>query len=381
MNISKLIEIRKHLHKHPETSDNEIETSSFILQTLQSIAPNSEILKLKNRAVLATFKSENKGESILLRCDMDALNIQEINTFEHQSIHKGIAHKCGHDGHSTIMLGVAMHLANHPIEKGSVTLLFQPSEENGKGALGVLNDETFKNNFNPDYVFALHNTPGFPMGAIILKENNFNPAVISLVVTFEGKTAHAAEPEQGTNPCYAIAELLTLTRAHQNTDQNSSNFSLITPVHGKYGSEDYGIAAGNGKIGFTLRTWNNQKLEVLQNWLLETIKSIAQKEHLEYKVDWTQSFKSSNNHPEAVEFIRKSAITNQLNIIEKTEPFRWGEDFGLFTEKYKGAMFALGAGENTPALHNPDYDFPDEIITPGIQTFVGIIDEIVSSKN
>jgi metal-dependent amidase/aminoacylase/carboxypeptidase family protein len=254
-------------------------------------------------------------------------------------------------------------------------LLFQPAEENGMGAEAVLKDPLFQE-LNFDFVFALHNMPGFEKNEIVLKENIFNANVKSIIIKLHGKTAHAAEPEKGHNPALAIADILYYSAKETHNKPEDEDFFLITPIHVNMGELAYGISAGEGEVHLTIRSWDLNLLDKKCDELVNFIKRTCFINKLQVDISWTQVFFANKNDNAAIDFVRNAAIENKLNIHEKTDPFKWGEDFGLFTQKHKGAMFGLGAGIDTPALHNPDYDFPDDITAAGVQQFYQIIQEI-----
>jgi len=376
--LEELIQLRKFLHQNPEISGNESKTAQHILDFLSKYKPNQLIKNIGGQGVIAIYKGKETGKSILFRCELDALAIQETNSFDYKSKFDGVSHKCGHDGHMAILCGLAKKIDQNPLEKGTVFLLFQPSEEDGNGANKVLNDFKFKE-INPDFAFALHNLPSYPKHQIIVKENTFTCAVNSMIIQLEGKTSHAGEPENGINPALAIAEIITLFNSKINTDITSETYCLITPIHINMGEKAYGVSAGYGEVHFTIRSNSNVQMRIIESNLEENGKEIAAIFNLKIKMSWTQSFQANENNIEAVNYIRKAATSNNLNILEKELPFTFGEDFGLFTQKYKGAMLGLGSGEKTPALHNPDYDFPDEIIDTGITLFYQIAKEILNA--
>lgn len=307
----------------------------------------------------------------MLRADIDALPINEINSFKHRSKYNGISHKCGHDGHTTIMLGVAVMLSKHALKGGKIILLFQPSEEDGKGAQMVLKDPFFKD-LKIDFAFALHNLPGFEKHQIVIKKNNFTSNVKSVAIKLRGKTAHAAEPEKGYNPANAIAHILNFAESESNNQPDNPNFSLITPIYVTMGEKAYGVSAGYGEVHFTLRSWSTQLIKEKQERLEFLLTNLATEHSLEITTTWFEEFYANLNNSEAVAMIKQAANQQNLKINEIQTPFKWGEDFGLFTQQYNGAMFGLGAGKNTPALHNPDYDFPDEITMTGVELFYNL---------
>ncbi|MFT7114676.1 MAG: amidohydrolase [Candidatus Azotimanducaceae bacterium] len=374
--LDKLTTFRKLLHAFPEVSGQEFETQKRIIAFLKK-ETKATLSKVGNTGVLAIFKGKSKGPRVMLRCDIDALPISEINTFAHRSTIQGVSHKCGHDGHTSILLGLSIILSEQPIASGEVLLLFQPAEENGRGAQAVLNSTNFKN-LDLDYAFALHNLPGFPNHEIVVKNNAFTANVKSIVLKMEGKTAHAAEPQNGINPSLAISEMFEFANRMSLNNPEDKNFFLITPVYNKLGSEKaFGVSAGSAEMHFTIRSWSAELMENKRAAIIRFTDEICKKHQLTYSLTWTEEFYANMNNSEAVDLIRKASNQLQLHTTEKESPFTWGEDFGLFTQKYKGAMFGLGSGTNTPALHNPDYDYPDHITVTGIQMFHSIIQQIL----
>tara|TARA_B100000795_G_scaffold65025_1_gene44090 strand:+ start:603 stop:1742 length:1140 start_codon:yes stop_codon:yes gene_type:complete len=373
--LNKLTSLRKTFHKYPEVSEHEFETQKRILNFLTK-ETSATLKKVGKTGVLASFESKQAGQTIMIRGDIDALPIAEVNTFDYKSTSEGVSHKCGHDGHTTILLGLAILLTEHPITNGKVLLLFQPAEENGVGAKAVLNDNEFKQE-KIDYVFALHNLPGYKAHEIVVKDNEFTGNVKSIILKMTGKTAHAAEPEQGDNPSMAISEIFAYANKISHNKPKESNFFLMTPVYSTLGDLSYGISAGYGEIHFTIRSWSTELIAKRSQEIVHFMQETCKNYNLTPQFSWTQVFHANINHPESVNLIRNAATQNKLTCTEREYPFRWGEDFGNFTQQYKGAMFGLGAGISTPALHNPDYDYPDEITETGIKMFDQIIRQIL----
>lgn len=308
----------------------------------------------------------------MFRAELDALPIMETNKFEHASKNAGVSHKCGHDGHAVILIGLGQLLAENPPKKGKVVLLFQPAEENGEGAKAILDDPKFSE-IKPDYIFALHNIPGCEKGKILCKPGSFTASVSSVAIKLKGFTSHAAEPENGRNPDLAISELIQTIKSYAEPDQNSSNFSVVTTVFSQLGSKDYGISAGEGEVHFTIRSWEPDILEELKTKIETCVETISKKHKLETSTDWFAEFEANQNDETAVQLVKQAAEENELEYISLSHPFKWGEDFGRFTHEFKGAMFGLGAGKTIPVLHNPGYDFPDEIIPFGVNMFYSIL--------
>jgi amidohydrolase len=376
--IEELILLRKELHRNPEVSGKELETPKRIVAFLEKNAADEIITGVGGTGILAVYKAKKAGKTVLFRCELDALPIEEINTFEHRSVTNGVSHKCGHDGHMAILCGLASELSQNRPETGTVILLFQPAEEDGSGAQKVFSDPKFSV-LQPDYVFALHNLPGFQKNQIVVKNDTFTCAVNSIIIKLNGVTAHAGEPEKGINPALAIAKIINQFDAAIQSDILKKGYCLITPIYTEMGKKAYGVSAGSGEVHFTVRSDSNSEMKKVETKLENLAQSIAKESLLECNITWTQSFQANENNKDAANHIRKAAKTNSFELLEKDMPFAWGEDFGLFTQQYPGAMFGLGSGINTPALHNPDYDFPDEIISTGISVFYQISKQITNA--
>lgn len=372
-----LTELRHHLHTRPELSGLEFETAGLIGRRLSALSPDLLLRNLGGTGVAAVFDSGRPGPSVLFRSELDALPIEEVNDFEYRSRHQNVSHKCGHDGHMAILLGLAYQIARHRPNRGKVIVLFQPAEETGEGAMEVLRDPAFEQ-IRPDYAFALHNLPGYPLGAVVVKDGPFTAGVRSLIIRLQGMTSHAAEPEHGVNPAEAIADLLYLARDWTVADLSRPDFQLLTPVHVHMGEKAYGVSAGYGEVHLTIRCWSSEAMEKLSSRLLREAADIAGRYGLELETEWTNVFFANHNDPKSVELIRRAARSLDLPLVERADPLKWGEDFGAFSQRFKGAMFGLGAGEDASALHNPDYDFPDELIETGARMFFRIASSLLS---
>ncbi len=372
-----LIELRKELHKYPELSGKESQTAKRIIEFAKRFNPDEIISKVGGEGVLVIFEGEQKGKTILIRCDLDALPIDEENAFEHKSVYENISHKCGHDGHMSIVSGLIPILSENKIKKGKVVLLFQPAEETGQGASLVLSDAKFTK-LKPDFAFALHNLPGFEKNQIIIKKDVFASASKGLIIRLKGKTSHAGEPERGITPSLAVAELIQeITALPKN--KIIQDFSLVTIIHSRIGERAFGTTPGYAELMATLRSYKDEDINKLTDLSEQLINRIAADHKLKYEIEWVEEFPSTKNDNDCVEIISQCAEENNLRINEIDKPFRWSEDFGHFTHNYKGALFGLGSGINQPQLHNPDYDFPDEIISTGTKMFYSIIKKVLES--
>ena len=378
--LEKIRALRKELHQHPELSGEEIVTAQRIKNFLAHNPPSELIEGIGGYGLAAIYSFDKEGPVILVRCELDALPIEESNLFEYRSKKNGVSHKCGHDGHMAMVAGLSYWIKEQTFNKGKIILLFQPAEETGKGAKAIIEDEKFKK-LKPDYVFALHNIPGEPLNTIIRVQNNFSSTVQSLGIFLKGKESHASEPENGVNPALAIADIIKQFDLLNISNPEKPNFTLLTPVHIKMGQVAYGISAGSGELHFTLRTRDEEHVEKLKSAINIALTKTCQLHHLELETGWFDYFPTSKNNHFCNELIQKAAEMNNLRIHNKAYPYKFGEDFGWFSKHYKSAMFGLGSGELSPALHNPDYDFPEEIIPTGMAMFTSIIEQIIGIKS
>jgi len=275
-----------------------------------------------------------------------------------------------------MVAGFAQHLAQNPPARGRVMLLFQPSEENGKGAEAVLNDPVFMD-FEPDYIFGLHNLPGFPLHRVVVSKGHFAAASSGMRITLEGRSSHAAEPEKGINPGFGMARMIMAFRDIMKIERYFRDFVLITPIHARLGKLAYGTSPGEGVIHLTLRSYRNDDMELLKRELENLVNTIATREKLSYEMLYEEEFPATINDPGCTRIIESATGKQKLGLESLIQPFKWSEDFGHFTARYPGAMFGLGSGTSQPALHNPDYDFPDALIPTGITLYKEIYRQII----
>lgn len=372
-----LTALRRNLHRHAELSGQEVDTQALIRDFFLRHALAAEtVTDLGGTGLAFCYPGRLEGPTVMFRAELDALPISEASPMQHRSLKPGVAHKCGHDGHMAILAGLGMLLHRQPPRRGRAVLLFQPAEETGEGASRIIHDPKFEA-LSPDLVFALHNIPGHRAGKILVKSGTFTCASVGMRVRLFGKSAHASHPEQGISPAAAMCDIMRLLPELPAATE-TEGFSLVTLVHACLGEEAVGIAPGNARILATLRAEKNQDLERLKDRAIETARRCARANRLEWAVDWKEYFAAGVNDTTAAQTIALAAAESGLEVTWPTEPFRWSEDFGQFSSKIPGAMFALGAGEETAPLHSPDYDFPEAVIVPGLKVFWNIVERLLS---
>ncbi|WP_321307043.1 amidohydrolase [Marinifilum fragile] len=371
---SKLIALRHQLHSQPELSNKEYKTAQTIVDFMEDYHPY-EVIHLGDTGRAFVFKGAEEGKTTVFRAELDALPIEENTRVKYASIYNGVSHACGHDGHMTILAGMAQQLSANPPCKGKVILLFQPAEEVEQGAKDVLFHPKFAD-LKPDYMFALHNVPGQETNTILLRRGSFSAASKGMTIGLKGKTSHAAEPEKGRNPAIAISKISRELNDLLNNKALFTDHTLLTFIYIRMGEQSFGTSAGSGEMGVTLRSFENVDMMVLTQKSEEIVHRIAAEENLEYSIAYHEEFPATVNQDECVDMLQDLAEEHNLSYKYMDKPFKWSEDFGYFSQKYTCGFFGLGAGVDQAALHHPDYDFPDEIIETGLTIFTGLYQKI-----
>lgn len=368
--IKNTIELRHELHQHPEVSNNEYNTSERIVNFINSFSPD-EIINLSKTGKAFVFKGKEAGKTIVFRAELDALPILEKSSLPYASTNKNVAHVCGHDGHMAILAGLAQKLANEATRYGTIVLLFQPAEEVEQGARDIIEDAAFAA-IKPDYIFALHNIPGIKKHSIVIKSGSFSAASKGMTIKLTGKTAHAAEPENGISPANAISKIINQFHELKENKSLFKDLALLTIIHIQLGEISFGTSPGYAEIRVTLRSFENDDMVILTSHAEKIINEISKAEHLQCSISYCEEFPASVNNKECLGYVEQAAIQNNLEIETIEQPFKWSEDFGYYSQHYKSCLFGLGSGISQPPLHNPDYDFPDEIIESGTNMFYSI---------
>lgn len=376
--IPSLTKLRKKLHRHPELSGTETETAQLIHDYFHDLKPDAIITGLGGHGVAIVYDGREPGRTLLLRCELDALPIQEANQFNHRSAVQGVSHKCGHDGHMAILAGVGHILSKKRPDTGRVVLLYQPAEETGAGAAAVLSDPRFKLVI-PDMAFALHNLPGYPIGEIVLRSGPVTSASAGITFRFTGKRAHAAEPEAAVNPARALADLIAGLTALTGVNIPNSHCH-ISIVHAELGEPGFGTTPEHAALSATLRAETEGGMERMHDDAIDLANKLARRENLNLDITRSDVFPAGVNSDDAVDMIKKAATDCGLKIRELDRAFRWSEDFGRFTSVCPCGFFGLGAGEQTPALHSRDYDFPDAILSDACCILEAIINQLTERQ-
>ncbi|CUI00738.1 amidohydrolase [Leisingera aquaemixtae] len=370
--LARLTRLRHALHQIPEVSGAEEKTAAMVAGYLRQQNPDQLLTGLGGHGVAAVYEGREDGPTVVIRCELDGLPIEELSDQPYRSAHPGRGHLCGHDGHMAMVAALAEDFSARRPATGRVVLLFQPAEETGKGAAAVIADPAFPQ-IAPDYAFSLHNLPGLAVGQVDLCSGPANCASRGMRIKLTGKTSHAAAPQDGVSPAGAIARLLPGLAALGSGGGLGPEFALVTPTHARLGEATFGIAPGEAEVWATLRTVTDTRMDQLITAATKLAEQVCAAEGLELAVEFDDVFAACSNHPEAVEVLRTAAAAAGCPVQMQELPQRWSEDFGQFAKGAKTAMFWLGSGEAQPQLHNPDYDFPDAAIPAGAGIFLHAI--------
>jgi len=364
-----LVAFRRSLHRIPELSREEAATAREVQAFLAPTQPDWIVTGLGGHGVAAVYEGREPGPTVMFRAELDGLPIEEISAIPHRSTIPGRGHLCGHDGHMAVLAALARTLGRQRPQRGRVVLMFQPAEEDGSGAAAVIADPRFRE-IAPDFAFAFHNLPGMPFGKVALAEGPVNCASRGMRIVLTGKTAHASMPEFGVSPVDVVAQLMPALTALGKGGPLEEGFSMVTITHAKIGEPAFGVAPGHAEIWATLRTLTDAGMEDLCASAEQLVLRAAREKGLGVEISYDDIFQHCENAPEAVAHLRRALEEEGVPYDQGQLPIRASEDFGRFGHRAPAAMFFLGAGENHPSLHNPDYDFPDDLIAIGARVFI-----------
>ncbi|WP_171234157.1 amidohydrolase [Ruegeria sp. HKCCA6837] len=378
--FARLTSLRRELHQHPELSGQEGETAARIAALLRNAKADHVLAGFGGHGVAGVFESGRPGPTVGIRCELDGLPIQEMSDLPYASKTKGKGHLCGHDGHMTMVLGVADALKSQRPTSGRVVLIFQPAEETGHGAIAFRADPQF-GEISPDIILSLHNLPGLELGTVELCTGPANCASRGMQIVLTGKTSHAAAPQDGVSPAGALAKLLPALAGLGAGGGLDDDYALTTVTHAKLGERTVGVAPGRADLWVTLRTVSDRRMMRLMTDAEAMVRETAQAEGLSIEITYDEVFEACVNHPETVSILKQACVDQGIACTLVEQPQRFSEDFGQFGKSAKAAMFWLGSGRDHPQLHNPDYDFPDALIPAGVGIFLNAIYAILGRRS
>ena len=378
--VPEMTEWRHQIHKKPEIAYQEKVTSKFIANKLKDFG--LEVIEEfgKTGVVGIIQGKENKGEekSIAIRADMDALPMTEKTNLPYSSKNEGAMHACGHDGHSTMLLGAAKYLSETKNFYGKVYCVFQPAEEGGNaGAKAMINDGLFKK-FKIDSVWGIHNWPGIPVGEAVIHEGFAMAGGDIIVIEVKGKGGHAAQPQYTNDPMVAAGFTITALQSliSRQLDPFKSAVLSITKIEG---GSAFNVIPDTVSIGGTLRSTDEEN----RNQMLDKIKKVVSNacaiSNCEANIEIRPGYPPTINNKEcaklASKIFKKTFGDNSINL--KETPTMGSEDFSYMLEEKPGAYIWLGAGASSEKLHSPFYDFNDELLPIGVQYWTDLAENIL----
>jgi len=374
-------EWRQHFHQFPETAYEETNTSAFISSQLKSWGLDVHE-GLGKTGIVASLSCGDSSKSIALRADMDALFIEEKNELPYKSQHEGKMHACGHDGHSAMLLGAAKYLAHHANFNGTVYFIFQPAEEGRAGAKQMIDDGLFKL-FPADCVFGLHNFPDIPQGHFAIKTGAMMASFDCFEVVLSGQATHAAMPHLGNDVLVAAAQVITAlqTIVSRNVNPADSAVLSLTQVHG---GNTWNAIPDSVILRGTYRCFSSDVQALIKDKLIQIVESIAVGFDLisEISINPENAGYPVTSNSEAETAIAISVAQEVVGVDHvdlSPTPSMGSEDFSFMLQEKPGCYVWLGNGssDGNCLLHNPHYDFNDEILTVGASYWVKLVETIL----
>ena len=374
---------RQELHSIPEIGLEEYETSKYIKSKLSEF--NIEFKDgYANTGIVARVKG-SRGESdksIGLRADFDALPMPEKNQFEYKSTNEGMMHACGHDGHTSMLLGAAKYLSENNDFDGSVYFIFQPGEEGFAGGQKMIQDGMF-DDFKIDEVYALHNWPELPIGSIGVNSGPMMAAVDEFDIVIKGRGGHAAIPQLAIDPVVIASQIVIAvqTIVSRSTDPVDKALISITKING---GTAYNVIDDSVKLGGTIRTFKPETRSFFEKKLHEISSGIAKANGAEAEVDFhlTNKYPPTINSKKESEFAANVAkkVFGDSQVDTDIDPSMGGEDFSYLLEKKPGAYLYIGQGDDNHKahLHTTKYDFNDNLLPVGVNYWVELVKEFFS---
>ncbi len=377
-------EWRQHLHQFPETAFEETQTAQFIADKLAGFG--LEVHQgLGKTGVVAILSAGTSTKKIALRADMDALFIQEQNTFAYKSSHDGKMHACGHDGHSAMLLGAASYLAQHPNFDGTVYFIFQPAEEGRAGAKQMIDDGLFEQ-FPADSVFGLHNFPDIPLGHFAVKPGAMMASFDCFEIIVTGQATHAAMPHLGNDAIIAAAQLITALQTIVSRTLNPADPAVvsITQIHA---GNTWNALPESVLLRGTFRCFNTEIQKTIADKITQIVKGVCES----FEVSAELYFNPENpGYPVTFNTVAETelalqaaiAVAGEFGVDRQPIASMGSEDFAFMLQEKPGCYIWIGNGssENSCLLHNPHYDFNDEILVIGAAYWVNLV-EIVMAKS
>jgi hippurate hydrolase len=375
---------RRDIHAHPELGFEETRTSELIARKLREFGVDEVHTGIAKTGVVGVIRGHGGGDrAIGLRADIDALPIHEQTGAPHASTMAGKMHACGHDGHTTMLLGAARYLAETRNFTGTVHVIFQPAEENLGGAEVMLREGLFER-FPMEQVYGMHNWPGVPAGRFFWRVGPIMAAVANLEVVIEGKGAHGAMPHEGNDPVVIAAAIVQALQTIVARNVEPVEAGVITIAHIE-GGHTWNVIPGSVRMRGTARWFKPEVGDLLERKFVQIAQGIAAAFGATATATFDRSYPATINDAEATQRTIRAAqaVAGEANVAEMPKPTMGGEDFAFMLNQKPGSYIMLGGGRSAddPSVHHPRYDFNDEILPVGASYWATLAEQLLPRRD
>ena len=378
---SRLVEWRHLLHRSPEFGFDEVFTSNFIAGKLESFGVKV-VRGIGKTGVLGILQKGGGLNSIGLRADMDALKIKEQNEFAYRSQYDGMMHACGHDGHSAMLLGAAEYLADRVTFSGTVYFIFQPAEEHGKGARAMINDGLFSD-YNIDAVYGLHNLPGLPAGTFAIRPGSIMASESSFHIQLRGRGGHAAMPYMTVDIMLVASQIVVALQSIVSRNLNVLSKPAVVSVTEFLTDGTVNVLPSKISLKGDCRCFSDETIQHLEASMERVVAGLCASAGAEYTFDFETVFPATVNHPAQTSVAIQVAeqVFGRGKVNGNCDRFTISEDFANMLDVRPGCYGLIGNGGEEGsgcALHNPQYDFNDEILVEGVKYWVKLAETVLA---
>jgi hippurate hydrolase len=365
---------RRHLHAHPELMYEVQETAAFVAGKLREFGVDEVAEGVGRTGVVAVIRgrSDGAGRSIGLRADMDALPIEEMTGLPHASTRSGVMHACGHDGHTSMLLGAAKYLAETRNFDGTVVLIFQPAEEGGAGAKAMIDDGLF-DRWRIDEVYGIHNAPGVPVGVFATRPGPLQASSDEFKITVRGRGGHAAEPHRAVDTTLAAAQVVVALHSIVSRNVDPLRRVVLTVGTFKTDSNASNIIPDVAEMEGTVRCLDPEYRGIVEARLRAAASQTAAAYGAEAEIDWIPGYPVTVNDADGAAHAIDAAQAVGQGVIADADPIMPSEDFSYMLQERPGAYVFLGNGDSA-MCHHPRYEFDDEAIPYGCSFFAELVE-------
>ena len=378
----RLVALRHDLHAHPELAFDEHRTSAAVAAFLEELGIAVH-RGLAGTGVVGVLRRGSGSRAIGLRADMDALPVLEQNRFPHRSRHEGRMHACGHDGHTAMLLGAAEYLVRHGRFDGSVVFIFQPAEETDGGARVMIEDGLFER-FPMEAVFGMHNWPGMPTGRFAVHGGPVMACADQFDIVIKGHGAHAAMPQQGRDPLVAGAALVQALQTVVSRSLDPLDSAVLSITRFFAGGDAYNVIPGEARIGGTVRAFRPEVEDGIEAAMERLCAGVAAAHGVQATLDYRRGYPPTVNDAAQAEICRQvlAELVGPDQVQTDARPSMGAEDFAFMLREKPGCYVWIGNGlaEGGCMLHNPRYDFNDDILTLGATYWVRLAEKLLQPR-